>query len=130
MHYRHSIHFTLEEARAALKDILPVLGELSRLKGRLDLSGYDIRGHHFFAGMGTNGTKPYPEEVHQLIDNFRALTSKGVLVKDMNRGLIDFPCLRSNGDEVYLCYVLGEHDIEYWHHIEDGFAGRQPVSSL
>lgn len=130
MNYLHAVHFTVDEAKELLKEVVPILQEISQLKGRLDLSGYDIRGHHLYVNMGVNGTKPYPDEVNELIERFRGLTSKGIVVKDMNRGLIDFPCIRSNGQEVYLCYLLGEPTIEYWHGIEDGFAGRQPIEAL
>ena len=130
MNYLHSVHFTLDEAKKILPEVIPVLEQLSGLKAHLDASGYDIRGHHFFAEMGTNGTKPYPDDVNRLIDLFKELTSRGVLVKDMNRGLIDFPSIRSNGEEVYLCYLLGEPTIEYWHRVQDGFAGRQSVEQL
>ena len=56
------------------------------------------------------------EEVHGM----------GVLIKDLDTGLVDFPTLLS-GEEVYLCWKLGEDRIEWWHAVSDGFAGRQPV---
>ncbi|MGE3801418.1 MAG: DUF2203 domain-containing protein [Candidatus Kapaibacterium sp.] len=130
MAYLHAIHFSLEEARSTLNDILPKVEQMSNAKRKLDSMGYDLRGHHFFAGMGTNGTKPYPDEVNSVIELFRELTAKGVVIKDISRGLIDFPTIRANGEEVYLCYLLGEKEIEYWHGIEDGFAGRQSVEDL
>ena len=113
-----------------LVEILPMVERMRDAKQKLDEMGYDLRGHHFFTGMGTNGTKPYPEAVDSVITLFRELTSKGILIKDMNRGLIDFPTLRKNGEEAYLCYMLGEETIEFWHGIEDGFAGRQSVEDL
>ena len=130
MAYLHAIHFSLAEARALLAEVIPIVESIRDAKKRLDKVGYDIRGHHFFAGMGTNGTKPYPDDVGRLIQHFRGLTAKGILVKDMERGLIDFPAIRDNGDEVYLCYMLGEKTIEHWHEIDDGFRGRQPIESL
>jgi hypothetical protein len=50
----------------------------------------------------------------------------GVLIKDINLGLLDFPALRG-GREVYLCWQYGEGEIAFWHEIEAGFAGRQPI---
>ena len=50
----------------------------------------------------------------------------GVLVKDLDRGLIDFPALRGD-EEVLLCWQLGEDEVNYWHGLEDGFAGRRPL---
>ncbi len=55
----------------------------------------------------------------------RNIASLGVLVKDLDTGLIDFPTLR-NGREVYLCWRLGEGSrIAWWHEVDSGFAGRQ-----
>ena len=55
------------------------------------------------------------------------LTQVGVLLKDYNRGLIDFPCWM-DGREVYLCWHQGEDEVAWWHEIEAGFAGRQKIS--
>jgi hypothetical protein len=52
----------------------------------------------------------------------------GCQVKDLETGLIDFPTLYRDR-EVYLCWKLGESSIGFWHHIEDGFRGRQPINS-
>ena len=52
----------------------------------------------------------------------------GCQVKDLETGLIDFPTLYRDR-EVYLCWKLGESGISFWHHIEDGFRGRQPINS-
>jgi hypothetical protein len=58
------------------------------------------------------------EEVHE----------QGCLVKDLDTGLLDFPTLL-RGQEVYLCWKLGENGISFWHRIDDGFAGRQPIDA-
>ena len=50
----------------------------------------------------------------------------GVLVKDLDMGLVDFPCLVDDR-EVYLCWKIGEPRIGFWHNVEEGFAGRKPV---
>ena len=52
----------------------------------------------------------------------------GCVVKDLDIGLIDFPTTY-HGNEVYLCWKLGESAIEYWHGVEEGFAGRKPIDS-
>jgi hypothetical protein len=57
------------------------------------------------------------------------IQSSGVLIKDINLGLLDFPALRS-GQEVYLCWKYGEGEIAFWHEIEAGFAGRRPIDSF
>jgi hypothetical protein len=53
----------------------------------------------------------------------------GVLLKDLNIGLLDFPYLK-DGREIYLCWKYGEDAIAYWHEIEAGYAGRQPIETL
>ena len=50
----------------------------------------------------------------------------GVLVKDLDRGLVDFPALRQ-GEEVLLCWQVGEDEVAFWHGLEEGFAGRKPL---
>ena len=62
-------------------------------------------------------------ELARVIDE---IVEYGVEVKDLDEGLIDFPALR-RGETVLLCWKLGEDEILYWHGIEDGFAGRQPL---
>jgi hypothetical protein len=60
----------------------------------------------------------YVDELHRL----------GVLLKDPNTGLLDFPCWKE-GREVYLCWRLGEPEVAYWHEIDAGFAGRQKLEA-
>jgi hypothetical protein len=52
----------------------------------------------------------------------------GCLLKDLDIGLVDFPC-RLGEQEVYLCWKLGEPHIQFWHHVEEGFAGRKPLDA-
>ncbi|CUT08778.1 Uncharacterized conserved protein (DUF2203), partial [Candidatus Kryptonium thompsonii] len=54
----------------------------------------------------------------------------GVLVKGIEQGLIDFPHIRQNGQEVYLCWMYGESSINYWHTISEGFMGRKPIEEI
>lgn len=51
---------------------------------------------------------------------------EGILVKDIRRGLIDFPSTRE-GREVLLCWMDGEDSVDFWHDVEAGYAGRQPL---
>lgn len=57
-----------------------------------------------------------------------SIQSTGCILKDLDIGLIDFPVLYRD-EEVYLCWKLGEPSIQFWHRIEDGFGGRQPLDS-
>ena len=55
-----------------------------------------------------------------------AIHGRGAIVKDVDEGLVDFPALR-HGEEILLCWRLGEDEVAYWHRLEEGFAGRKPL---
>jgi len=55
------------------------------------------------------------------------LEDRGIVLRDVERGLVDFPCRHPGGKTVLLCWQLGEPDLAWWHFPEDGFAGRQPL---
>jgi len=128
MHY--SKHFTLPEALTELPAIIPLIEEIARLKSELDRKGYDVHRHQYFGGLGPNGQKVFPQEMEQLVLLVQELNERGIEIKDLDKGLIDFPHLRANGEEVYLCYMLGEKTILAWHPIEGGFAARRPIAEL
>ena len=78
---------------------------------------------------GAGGTYPGREVATALVELSRAFTeleAVDVVLRDVDRGLIDFPALR-DGEEIYLCWLLDEEEIGYWHAPDAGFAGRQPV---
>jgi len=55
-----------------------------------------------------------------------ALAEREVVLRDLDRGLVDFPTIR-DGREVYLCWIEGEPDIGFWHELDAGHAGRQEL---
>ena len=128
--YLHKKHFTLREAKQLLPAVKPLVEELVGLKRVLDERGYDISRHRYFGGSGPNGERAYPPELVRLVEIAQNIEHEGVLVKGVDEGLIDFPHIRSNGEEVYLCWKEGENDIFYWHRIPDGFAGRKSITEL
>lgn len=128
--YLHKKHFTLDHARRILAQVAPLVEEMVSLKRELDEQGYDIYRHQYFGGSGPNGERFFPAELERLVDIAHSIEGKGVLIKGLDEGLIDFPHIRSNGEEVYLCWKIGERDIQYWHRIPNGFAGRRSVSEL
>jgi hypothetical protein len=130
MAHRYAKHFTLSQAREELPSVVPILNTIARLKADLDRKGYNIFRHQYFGGMGPNGQKVFPQEMEQLVTLVRELNHRGIELKDLDKGLIDFPSLRTNGEEVYLCYMLGETTIDHWHSLEGGFAGRKPIEEL
>lgn len=68
----------------------------------------------------------YVESVSHLMSLIHQIKDLGVLLKDAERGLCDFPYIK-DGRVVYLCWQLGEDSIQYWHEVETGFAGREPL---
>jgi hypothetical protein len=122
--------FTLEEAQAALPDVQRKLAEMVDLKTQCDRKGYDVQRHQYFGGMGPNGQKAFPIEMEQLAHIAEELTDLGIEIKDLDKGLIDFPYKRANGKIVLLCYLLGEPAIVAWHTIEGGFPARRSLDIL
>ena len=86
-----------------------------KLSHSLDHSGGDLGGK-LVAAMLT--------DLVTLNAEIRQLQANGLVIKDFDRGLVDFPSLR-DGREVFLCWELEEDDIEFFHDIEDGYAGRE-----
>ena len=66
------------------------------------------------------------QHVQQAKDSLDEIESIGVQVKDLETGLLDFPC-ELNGETVLLCWKMGESRIDFWHTLEAGFRGRQPI---
>lgn len=130
MSYFHGIHFSAEEANDLLLEIGPLMEELTGLKKSLDDKGYDIFNHQYFGGSGPNGTGAFPEEMEMLVEIVKTVTAFGVQIKGIGNGLIDFPHIRKSGEEVYLCWKLGEDKIQYWHTIPEGYNGRINISEL
>jgi hypothetical protein len=63
----------------------------------------------------------------ELRSSLAALQEMEIVLRDLDRGLVDFPSVRE-GEEVYLCWVETEEDaIGYWHGLEDGYPGREPL---
>jgi hypothetical protein len=127
--------FTLEEANALLEQIRPLAQELvERRRALAQVRSARRRIASQIAGNG-GGIDPraaveldeqVAEELKGLARSVNAIHGLGALVKDPDEGLVDFPALR--GDErVYLCWRLGEDEIEYWHGVDEGFAGRKPL---
>jgi len=126
----HEKHFTVEQASRMLSGIRNLVGEMMELSGLLRDRGYDTARHEYFGGSGPNGDHFHPPEMERIVEIAKNLQDKGVLIKSPADGLIDFPFLRSNGEEVYLCWKFGEEEIAFWHRIADGFQGRKPLTEL
>jgi hypothetical protein len=132
---RHSRHFSLDEATQALTQVTPLLERLkdlhasalplaSRLEAlwrRLDA------GEQVLQEIATlqKQLDAQSQDADQIL---RRLDEMGCVVRDAPRGLVDFPS-RADGAEFYLCWQLGEEAIGHWHGLDEGFAGRKPLST-
>ncbi len=121
-----SRYFTLEEARAALPDIVSKLETVQLIRGELSELAAEMEGIGTGEGEGKPARLRLREELEQVTLLIEELAATGILVRNLEIGLIDFPS-RSGEDDIFLCYQLGEVDIRHWHHIYDGFAGRKPL---
>jgi hypothetical protein len=124
---RHARHFTLEEARAELPWVEARLAALRDARDRLT----DTEARQALAdGSPTNGGgrpgKKVGEAFVELQNGIAAFEQRGIILRDLDSGLIDFPSVRE-GDEIYLCWIDGESDIGFWHELDTGYSGRQPL---
>ena len=123
----HSRHYSLDEASA----LLPWVAEqLERLRSARDrLGDVDARAALAATGQANGGGqagKVVSEGFLELRDSMLELRRREIVLRDLDRGLIDFPALRE-GREVYLCWEEGEPEIGFWHEPGAGFAGRRPL---
>jgi hypothetical protein len=120
--------FTLAEAIGALPRLRSILKEVAEEWQRIKEMNPMIqkaRDAAQYDGFSPYGAR-YVETVSHMMVQFQHIREMGILLKDVDRGLCDFP-YRRQGRVVYLCWHMGENTIEYWHDIEAGFAGRQPL---
>ena len=117
-----AIESFLEEAQKQKRALDSITAEISNAALRIMMLGGSLPP---FAEL--NRKKNQREKVEELLNHtVEEIQQTGCVVKDLETGLVDFPSLRG-GEEVYLCWKLGEKRIGYWHGIEEGFAGRKPL---
>jgi len=118
-------HYSLAEARALLPSLRLWLAELRLLQRQLDGSG-ERTAELLAEGRDLGGervNKPL-RSMARVQELLAELSTRELQLKDLDRGLVDFPSLRGDR-EVFLCWEDGEDDIEFWHDLETGFAGRE-----
>jgi hypothetical protein len=122
--------FTIEEANALLPSVREILQRIQRSRRRLATYGRRAKLAAEGAeqgGGGMEGGALYAMILTKFTTEMSELEALGVQLKDFDRGLVDFPSLR-DGRVVLLCWQLGEGDeLEWWHDMEAGFAGRTPL---
>jgi hypothetical protein len=128
-------HFTPEEANDELREIRPLAEELvvhRREQQRLQSERVELA-----AKITGNGGGIDPQVISDLEQAERrervevarcvnAIHGRGAIVKDVDEGLVDFPAVR-DGEEILLCWHLGEEEVAHWHGLEEGFAGRKQL---
>jgi hypothetical protein len=128
-------HFTPEEANAALEDVRPLTEALvAHRQALVELQERQAMLVTRIAGNGGNVEPHELQDVQERIDEEMAGMARclaqihqvGALVKDLDQGLVDFPAMRK-GEEVLLCWRVGEDEIGYWHGVDEGFSGRRPL---
>lgn len=128
--------FTLDEAQALLPVLESLLGRAMEAKDaatELEEQQTDLLRRILLSG-GLLVDKAVVKKrkitlaalVQRAKDSLEEINAIGVQVKDIDIGLLDFPCV-VDGETVLLCWKRGEARIGFWHRLEDGFAGRQPI---
>jgi hypothetical protein len=115
--------WTVERANAALPRVGAALGRIRELvaAARREREG----AAELLEG---NGHPPASGVAAELRAAVQALTDEGIILRDLDAGLVDFPARLADGREYLLCWVLGEPSVAWWHWPDAGFAGRRPLS--
>ena len=127
--------FTPDEANAALSELRPLVEGM--VDGKRALDEAQERRDDVAQRIAGNGGGIPPAELgaleaavedaaKTLAATIGEIQAMGVLVKDLDTGLVDFPAKR-DGEDILLCWQLGEDEVAFWHGLEDGYAGRQPL---
>jgi hypothetical protein len=118
-------HYTRDEARALLPQVRQWLGKLVHMDERLQSAAQRVEQlmteGHDRGGATVEDYLALQAECFCILGEFER---RQILVKDLQRGLVDFPAI-IGGREVFLCWEMGEDDIEFWHEIDEGYAGRE-----
>jgi hypothetical protein len=128
-------HFTVQEANELLATVRPLVERLveqrrevvRQLERKEELGGLtQTNGGGFPPRLPADIDTALDEAAGELKRTIEELTDLGVQIKDLDSGLVDFPSSR-DGEEILLCWQLGEDEIAWWHTLDGGFAGRRPL---
>lgn len=121
-------YFTIEEANECIPDLMDEISLLRAIRAKL--AALHAKVTPLLEVVSANGGSKHTPDLLRTTARFQEvldrIAARGCLLKGLDPGLVDFPHLR-DGREVYLCWRVGEKEIRYWHEIEDGFDGRQPL---
>jgi hypothetical protein len=123
----HERHYTVEQANAARPwvgaRVARIQEALTELRSPASLEAFES------LDATEGGSYPGREIARAVLDILWAaseLQAVDVVLRDADRGLVDFPSIR-DGEEIYLCWLADEPQVGFWHDPEAGFAGRQPL---
>jgi hypothetical protein len=117
--------FTREEAEAELEDLRVRLPRIARSRAELIRESRRIEVAVASDGGGVEGRDAF-ESSRTLRRDITELADRGILLRDPESGLVDFPGER-DGRQVFLCWRLGEDHVDWWHEEDSGFLGRKPL---
>jgi hypothetical protein len=123
----HQRHYSLEEASALLPRVAELIAKMRSARDRL--GDEEARAALEAVGQSNGGGQPgktVSEGFLELRESMLELRERGIVLRDLDRGLVDFPSVR-DGREVYLCWEEGEPEIAFWHEPDAGFGGRRPL---
>ena len=117
--------YTLEEANATIEDLRERLSRIRAARDVVVSSAEVVRDRSATNGGGREGSALY-DALRTLRQELERLGSEGIILRDADSGLIDFPS-RREGRVVYLCWRPDEDRVRYWHEVDSGFPGRKPL---
>lgn len=128
-------NFSLEEANAAVAELRPVVERMVEHGHRLATAQRSQT--QLVTRIAGNGGDMQPSDLRELAEAIQReadaiaacaeeINAAGAQIKSLEEGLLDFPSRRGDED-VLLCWKLGEGEIQYWHGVDEGFAGRKPL---
>lgn len=124
-------YFTLHEANEALTVIRPLMDEVQAIRKKI-LAKQPEAWPAIEKSAGNGGNRALSnmvQDFERLDALVHQIQSAGAQIKDINTGLLDFSALK-DGREVYLCWQYGEDEIAFWHEVDAGYAGRQPIETF
>jgi hypothetical protein len=118
-------YYTVDQANALLEDLRVSVERIREARRIVLRSAVVIRDRAPGNGGGLDGTAHW-ESLRILREEIEGLSSRGIVLRDADTGLIDFPALRE-GRQIYLCWRPEEDRVGYWHEVDGGFGGRKPL---
>ncbi|HJU57872.1 MAG TPA: DUF2203 domain-containing protein [Actinomycetota bacterium] len=118
--------YTVEEADAMLPEIRQRLDRIRTARQAMLRGAELVREKVVEDGGGAHAGRNYWESTSTLREEVERLAADGILLRDPETGLVDFPAER-DGRPVYLCWRLGEERVSHWHPLDTGFSGRRPL---